>query len=212
MSTVLYVTAHPLNESVSHSLLVGNEFIQAYREANPKDEVIHLDLYKMDIPQIDADVLNGWGLLRSGASFDQLSTESKMKVSRLSELVDQFLEADKIVVANPVWNFLFPPVLKTYIDAICIAGKTFKFSDEGKLVGLASDKKLLHIQASGSVLSEGPFSSFEFSHRYLTAIAAFIGIPSVEVIFIEGIGASADRVPEIKEKAIEQALKLAKNF
>jgi FMN-dependent NADH-azoreductase len=31
--------------------------------ANPKDEVIHLDLYSIDIPMIDADVFSGWGKL-----------------------------------------------------------------------------------------------------------------------------------------------------
>jgi FMN-dependent NADH-azoreductase len=211
MSTVLYVTAHPLEKSTSYSLSVGHEFIQAYREANPEDEVIHLDLFQVDVPQLDADVLNAWNLLRSGGSLDQLSAGSQAKVARLSELVDQFLEADKIVIANPVWNYLFPPVLKAYIDAICVAGKTVKYTPEG-IIGLATDKKLLHIQASGSILSEGPAAGFEFSHRYLTAISQFIGIPSIEVIYIEGTGAKPDQAVAIKEKAVQQALELAKSF
>ncbi len=165
----------------------------------------------MDIPQLDAEVLSGWGQLRSGSSFDQLSSGSQAKVARLSELVDQFVAADKIVVVNPVWNFLFPPVSKAYIDAICVAGKTVKYTPEG-IIGLATDKKLLHIQASGSVLSEGPAAGFEFSHRYLTAVSNFIGIPSIEVIYIEGTGAAPDQAPTIIEKAIQQALELAKSF
>lgn len=211
MSTVLYVTAHPLDQSTSYSLSVGHEFIQAYREINPKDEVIHLDLFKVDIPQLDAEVLSAWSQLRSGDTFDQLNAGSQAKVARLSELVDQFVEADKIVIANPVWNYLFPPVLKAYIDAICVAGKTVKYTPEG-IIGLAADKKMLHIQASGSVLSEGPAAGFEFSHRYLTAISQFIGIPSIEVIYIEGTGAAPDQASAIKEKAIQQALELAKSF
>lgn len=59
MATVLYITAHPLHPEESYSLAVGAEFIEAYREANPADEVVHLDLYKENIPQIDADVLRG---------------------------------------------------------------------------------------------------------------------------------------------------------
>lgn len=46
MATVLYITAHPLNPEESYSLAVGKQFIGAYREANPTDEVVHLDLYK----------------------------------------------------------------------------------------------------------------------------------------------------------------------
>ncbi|MDU5950941.1 MAG: NAD(P)H-dependent oxidoreductase, partial [Paenibacillus macerans] len=68
MATVLYITAHPLDSQSSFSLAVGEEFIEAYRQANPADEVIHLNLYQENIPQIDADVLHGWGKIRSGSS------------------------------------------------------------------------------------------------------------------------------------------------
>ncbi len=34
--------------------------------------------------------------------FDQLSAESQAKVARLGEIVDQFVAADKVVIANPV--------------------------------------------------------------------------------------------------------------
>lgn len=38
--------AHPLDSQSSFSLAVGEEFIEAYRQANPTDEVVHLDLYQ----------------------------------------------------------------------------------------------------------------------------------------------------------------------
>jgi FMN-dependent NADH-azoreductase len=48
----------------------------------------------------------------------------------LTDSFNQFIDADKIVIVNPVWNFLFPPILKAYIDTIVIAGKIFKFTQE----------------------------------------------------------------------------------
>ena len=39
-----------------------------------------------------------------------------------------------------MWNLSFPPVLKAYIDAIAVAGKTFKYTAEGPK-GLLTDKK-----------------------------------------------------------------------
>ncbi|WP_042161284.1 FMN-dependent NADH-azoreductase [Paenibacillus gorillae] len=207
MSTVLYVTAHPLAVGDSHSMTVGQQFIETYSKAHPTDEIVHLNLYKADIPQLDEDVLTGWNQLKGGQSLEQLSAGSQAKVTRLNELVDQFLAADKIVIVNPVWNFLFPPVLKAYIDAICIPGKTVKYTPQG-IFGLATDKKLLHIQASGSVLTK---TGLEFSHQYLSAVANFMGIPSIEVIYIEGTG-SRDQAPLIKEKAIQQAFELAARF
>ncbi|WP_254438219.1 NAD(P)H-dependent oxidoreductase [Paenibacillus sp. DCT19] len=60
MANVLYVTAHPLNTD-TYSLSVGNQFIKTYKKFNPKDVISHLDLYRTDLPQIDADILGHWG-------------------------------------------------------------------------------------------------------------------------------------------------------
>lgn len=213
MATVLYITAHPHDHQNSYSLSVGKEFIDAYREANPKDEVVHVDLYRQNIPQIDADVFSGWGKLSSGTDFAQLTTEEKAKVSRLGELSDQFAAADKYVFVNPMWNFSFPPVMKAYIDSICVAGKTFKYVQDVGPVGLLGDKKAVHIQAAGNFYMEGgPFADFEIGHRHLTMIMKFLGVPSFEGIFVEGVAAKADQAPAIKEKAIQQARELAQKF
>ncbi|PWW02443.1 FMN-dependent NADH-azoreductase [Paenibacillus cellulosilyticus] len=210
MATVLYITAHPLDPQESFSLAVGKEFIEAYREANPTDEVVHLDLYKENIPPFDADVLRGWEKLRSGSSFDQLSEAEQSKVARLDAIVDQYVAADKYVYVSPMWNFSVPPVLKAYTDATSIPGKTFKYTKDGP-IGLLSGKKALHIQASGSVYSEGPLAEIEMGYSYLRKILQFYGIQSLEAIFAEGT-ASSERAPAIKEKAIAHAKEAATRF
>ncbi|MFD1774757.1 FMN-dependent NADH-azoreductase [Paenibacillus rhizophilus] len=211
MSTVLYITAHPHDHQTSYSMAVGNEFIEAYREAHPDDEVIRLDLFKLDIPHIDADVFSGWGKLASGSSFDQLSDDEKAKVGRLGEIVDQYVAADKYVFVSPMWNFSFPPILKAYIDAVCVAGKSFKYTEQG-IIGLLTDKKAIHIQASGGVYSEGPAAGFESGHSYLAKIMQFHGVPSFDGIFVEGMAAKPDQAQSIKEAAIEKAKEAAKTF
>ncbi|RTE10712.1 NAD(P)H-dependent oxidoreductase [Paenibacillus whitsoniae] len=210
MATVLYITAHPLDPQESFSLAVGKEFIESYCEANPTDEVIHLDMYKEYIPQFDADVLRGWGKLRSGLSFDQLSDAEQSKVARLEAIVDQYVAADKYVYVSPMWNFSIPPVLKAYTDATSIPGKTFKYTQNGP-VGLLSGKKALHIQASGSVYSEGPLASLEMGYSYLNKVLRFYGIQSLEALFVEGT-ASLDQASAIKEKAIAHTAEIAKRF
>lgn len=210
MATILYITAHPLDPQESFSLAVGKEFIEAYREANPTDEAVHLDLYKENIPQFDADVLRGWEKLRSGSSFDQLSEAEQSKVARLDEIVNQYVSADKYVYVSPMWNFSIPPVLKAYTDATSIPGKTFKYTKNGP-EGLLSGKKALHIQASGSVYSKGPLAEVEMGYSYLKKILQFYGIQSMEAIFVEGT-ASSERAPAIKEEAIAHAKEVATRF
>lgn len=211
LATVLHITAHPHDHQTSFSMAVGKAFIDTYREANPNDEVIQLDLYSIQVPHIDADVFSGWGKLRGGQQFSDLSKEEQSKVGRLGEITDQFVAADKYVFVTPMWNFSFPPLMKAYIDAICIAGKTFKYTETGP-VGLLPDKKALHIQASGGVYSEGPAAAMEMGHRYISTIMSFFGITDFQGIFVEGMAQTPDKAPQIKEEAISRAQALAKTF
>ncbi len=208
MAQVLYITAHPLTEEQSNSLAAGKAFLDSYKNANPEDEIIHIDLYNEEIPQIDADVFAGWGKLQSG---EELTSVEEKKVSRLAELNEQFIQADKYVFVTPLWNFSFPPVMKAYLDAVAVAGKSFKYTEEGP-VGLLTDKKALHIQARGGVYSEGPAASMEMGHRYIEIMMSFFGVPSVEGLFVEGHNATPEKAEEIKDKAISLAIETGKTF
>ncbi|MEW9500985.1 FMN-dependent NADH-azoreductase [Jeotgalibacillus marinus] len=211
MTKVLYITANPNDHTQSYSMAVGKAFIDTYKEANPADEIVHVDLFKEDVPAIDAEVFGGWGKLQNGADFSQLSDGEKAKVGRLSELCEQFIGADKYVFATPMWNFSFPPVMKAYLDSVSIAGKSFKYTEQGP-VGLLTDKKAIHIQASGGVYSEGPAASMEMGHRYLNTIMQFFAVPEFSGIFVEGQNAMPDKAEEIKEKAIAEAREVAQSF
>jgi FMN-dependent NADH-azoreductase len=211
MAKLLYITANPKAEEQSFSLSVGRAFLNAYKQQNPQDEIVELDLYQIDIPYIDTDVFSGWGKLQQGHAFDQLSAEEKAKVSRINQLTDQFIEADKYVFVTPLWNFSFPPKMKAYIDTICIAGKTFKYTENGP-VGLLKNKKAVHIQARGGIYSEGPAKEMEFGDRYLKAVLGFIGITDIQSVIAEGMAAFPNEAEGIKEKAIKQAEEVAKNF
>jgi FMN-dependent NADH-azoreductase len=107
MAKLLYITANPKREEESYGLSVGRAFLNAYKQQYPQDEIVELDLYHTDIPYIDVDVLNGWGKLQQGRAFEQLSEGEKQKISRINELTDQFISADKYVFVTPI------PILKS---------------------------------------------------------------------------------------------------
>ncbi|MBA4541341.1 FMN-dependent NADH-azoreductase [Thermoactinomyces daqus] len=208
MAKVLYITANPKPIDESFSLRVGKAFLERYKEIRPEDEIVELDLYKTEIPYIDEEVFSGWGKLAKGAD---LTPEEKKKVDRINELTEQFVSADKYVFVTPFWNFLFPPKLKAYIDTICIAGKTFKYTENGP-VGLLKGKKAVHIQARGGVYSEGPAREVEFSDRYLRTVLQFIGITDVESVIAEGMAAFPEQADAILEKAIAHGQDVAASF
>ena len=192
-------------------MAAGKAFIETYKEVNPNDEIVHIDLYKESIPHLDTDVFSGWVNFNLVKDLIELSAEEKAKVGRLNELSEQFMLGDKYVFVTPLWNFSFPPVMKAYIDSIAVVGKTFRYTEQGP-VGLLTNKKALHIQARGGVYSEGPAAGLEMGHRFLSVIMSFFGVPSFEGLFIEGHNAMPDKAQEIKENGIARAKDLAHTF
>lgn len=151
------------------------------------------------------------GKLRAGQQIDTLSTEELAKVSRLNEILDQFIATDKMIFVTPMWNFSFPSVVKTYIDAVAVPGKTFRYTETGA-VGLLHDKKVLHIQARGDFYSEGHLADEELGDRYLKHIMNFMGITEYEGLFIEGQAKMPNNAEKIKAAGIERAKQLAQSF
>jgi FMN-dependent NADH-azoreductase len=209
---LLLIIAHPLDHTVSNSQTIAKEFIKKYSEINPQDKITTINLYEQYIPLIDKDVLSAWGALQKGTQFSELSKDQQQKLSRMNEILDQFLAANKYIFVSPMWNFSMPPMLKAYIDNITIVGKTFKYTETGP-VGLLTDKKVLHIEARGGVYSEGPMQDFEMSDRYLHKLfTGFLGVPSFERIIIEGMAQFPAEASNIKSQAIAKAHKLAETF
>ncbi|WFD09668.1 FMN-dependent NADH-azoreductase [Tepidibacter hydrothermalis] len=211
MKKVLYITSNPKKEEKSFSLTAGREFINLYKQNNPDDEIIEINLYDIDIPYIDEDVFSRWEKLQSGKGFDELSDTEKEGVGKINMFTDQFIEADKYIFVNPMWNLSIPPKMKAYIDTVVIARKTFKYTENGP-VGLLKDKKAVHIQASGGIYSEGPAKNLEFGNSYIKSVLGYIGIESVESILIEGTSMQQIPSDEIKNKAVQKVREVVKNF
>jgi len=206
MSTLLAVKGHPLEAEDSHAVQLLESFLTTYKETNPEDEIIVVNPYATDFPEIDADITSGWHALIKGAEFTDLSTNQQSKLAAFNGLTEQFEKADKIVIANPLWNLSIPSRLKAWFDTICVAGKTFKYTAEGP-VGLVTGKKALHIQASG-----GFYNGQDFAAQYTRQMLNFIGITDFSEILAEGLDFDPTKVEEIMDKTTSEVVATAKTF
>ncbi|MGY3766474.1 FMN-dependent NADH-azoreductase [Vagococcus vulneris] len=203
MSNVLVIKSHPLSSKDSKSIQALEAFLDGYRSSHADDTVTILDVYNDYVPEIDGDMLSGWSNAVQGI---ELTEEQSAKVARFAELTDQFLAADKIVIANPLWNLNIPTRLKAWIDTINVAGKTFKYTETGP-VPLTENKKLFHIQSSG-----GMYDGQDPSSQYIENIFAFIGVTDKGQLYIEGIDHHPEQRDEILGKALAEAHKAGINF
>ncbi|AUS08475.1 FMN-dependent NADH-azoreductase [Laceyella sacchari] len=207
MATVLYVTANPKPESESVCLRMGREFLRTYELTNPLDEIVELDLYRDPIPLLDFDVFSGWSKLNEGSP---LTLEERKKLGRISELVEQFIHADKYIFVTPMWNFGLPPMFKAYIDLVCMQGKTYQYTAAGP-VGMLLNKKAVHIQARGQIYSQGPAQAMEYADSYVRLVLGLMGITDVQSIIAEGTS-DPQRFSQILQQGIQLAKQQAVQF
>lgn len=207
MGRVLYIVANPKKERESVCLQVGRAFLNTYELINPLDEITELNLYQEEIPFLDEDVFNGW---QKSVRREPLNQAEGHKLAKINQLTDQFISADKYIFVTPMWNFGLPPKVKAYIDTICIAGKTFKYTERGP-VGLLAGKKAVHIQARGGFYSTGQARAMEFGDSYIRLILGFMGITDVHSIIAEGTANQANYHRTLYD-TVQQAKKVAVHF
>lgn len=208
MAQVLFITANPKVTEKSASLSLGEKFLQAYKEARPEDEIVVIDLYNNDIPELDYELMDVIGNLRSGLSVGSLSEQTQQRFLRYNQLTDQFVNADKYVFVTPMWNLGMPPRVKTYIDTVCVAGKTFKYTEKGAQ-GLLQNKKCLHIHASGGFHSKDPMNHAD---PFLRDIMRFLGVEDYKTLMLEGHAALPDKAETIIQGVYEQIPETVKWF
>jgi FMN-dependent NADH-azoreductase len=125
-----------------------------------------------------------------------------------SSIVDEFLATDTVVIGAPMYNFTIPSQLKAWIDRIAIAGKTFRYTQNGP-EGLAGGKRVIIALARGGIYSEGsPAAALEHLETYLRGVFNFIGIEP-EFVIAEGLNLSPDNRTSAIEQALGETLRLA---
>jgi FMN-dependent NADH-azoreductase len=115
-----------------------------------------------------------------------------------TDILDEFLAADTVVIGAPMYNFSVPSQLKAWIDRIAVAGKTFQYVD-GKPVGLAGGKRVIVAVSRGGFYAAD--NAFEHVETYLKSLFNFIGIEP-EFVRADGINYG----PEQREAGIASGL------
>ncbi|MGI6685211.1 MAG: FMN-dependent NADH-azoreductase [Bacillota bacterium] len=201
MSTVLYIKANAKPEGASRTFRISDKFIDAYLAGHPQDKIITLDLYKEGINFLSESDIN--------TAFSPKTSENRDHP--VLKYAYQFAEADKYVVAEPLWNLGVPAILKAYIDYVSISGITFKYTEKGP-VGLLNGKKAVNIITRGGDYSSEPASMFELGDRYIRTIFGFFGITDYTTIAADNLDVQGQDVEKIVAEAIAKAQDIAKNF
>ncbi len=200
MSKVLYIKADAKSEGESRTVRIADSFIAAYKAQNPDDEIIELDLYE-----------SGIQFLPKGKVMEMRGAGPNGMDNPLLKFAYEFAEADKYVIAEPIWNLGIPAILKAYIDSVAIGGITFRYTEKGP-EGLCLNKKALNIITRGGDYSSEFRSSIEMADKYLRNIFGFMGITDFTTIAADKLDMITEDTEALINDAIAQGKEIAQNF
>lgn len=150
--------------------------VDRIRTFAPDADVTHRDLVTDPLAHVELHSLPGDGT--HGA------VES-------AAVLEEFLAADTVVIGAPMYNWTIPTQLKAWIDRIMVAGKTFRYTENGP-VGLAGGKRvIIAVSRGGFYGAETPIASMEHVESYLNQVFNVIGIQP-EFVIAEGVSVSPD--------------------
>jgi FMN-dependent NADH-azoreductase len=179
---LLHIDTSVLGEnSVSRQL--GAAAVDTWRRHDPRLEVRHRDLDRDPVPHLSSRTLSG---------------EDATATAMGDTVLQEFIDADVVVIGVPFYNFGIPSTLKAWIDRIAVAGKTFRYTQDGPQ-GLAGGKRVILAIASGGPHAGTPR---DFAEPYLRTLLGFLGIDDIQVVRAEGVAIS----PEHRTAAVSAAL------
>ena len=194
--TVLKINASARKEG-SNSRAVADYLAQQLGE-----EIIERDLVASPLPPMSAEDLVG---VHGSHEPDRDSLRQHLQVS--TELIDELKAADTIVFGTPMYNFSVPAYLKQWIDYICRAGVTFRYTANGP-EGLTGVKRAFIVTASGGT----PIGSdMDFASRYLEQVCRFIGIEDVIHIDASGSKREPEKVIAEAKAQVDVAIEALRN-
>ncbi|PLC48217.1 FMN-dependent NADH-azoreductase [Pollutimonas subterranea] len=186
-----------INGANSVSRKLTKDIVSQWMADHSNTQVEYLDL-AADTPSHFSQDAMGFRLPPSSVAL----TEAQRRENDLSEkLVSQFLAADVIVVGSPLYNFSISSQLKSWIDRLAQAGRTFTYTANGP-EGLAKGKIVIAALSRGGIYSTSEAGqAMEHQESYLKTIFGFFGITDVRVVRAEG----TDMGAESRTKALQTA-------
>jgi FMN-dependent NADH-azoreductase len=197
---LLHIDSSVLGPS-SVSRQVSAAIVDRLREATAGLDIIYRDLTLTPLAHLS-------GLHLSAAQGTLPEADLQQDLATGQAVMEEFLDADIVVLGAPMYNFTIPSQLKAWIDRIVVAGKTFKYGPRGP-EGLAGGKRVIIAISRGGFYGAGtPAAVGEHLETYLRWVFGFIGVANPEFISADGVQVG----PEHREKALTGALQAATNL
>ncbi|MBV7493680.1 FMN-dependent NADH-azoreductase [Pseudomonas sp. NPDC086112] len=189
---LLHIDSSILGDNSASRQLSG-EVVKTWQAAEPGVVVTYRDLAADAISHFSANTL-----VAAGTAAELRNAAQQHEAELSAQALAEFIAADAVVIAAPMYNFTIPTQLKAWIDRIAVAGQTFRYTEAGP-EGLCGGKKVVIVSTSGG-LHVGQATGVAHED-YLKVLFGFLGITDIEFVRAHGL-AYGD---EVRTKAMSDA-------
>jgi FMN-dependent NADH-azoreductase len=156
--------------------------------------VIERDLVTSPLPPMSPQDLVG---VHGSHEDDRDSLQRHLALS--DELIAELKQADTLVLGVSMYNFGVASYLKQWIDYVCRAGVSFRYTENGP-EGLTGVRRAFIVTASGGTPIGG---DADFASRYLEQVCRFLGIDEIHHIDASGSKRTPEAVLESGRQQID---------
>ncbi|PRA71199.1 FMN-dependent NADH-azoreductase [Pseudomonas sp. MYb187] len=175
---LLHIDSSILGDN-SASRQLSRSVVEAWKAADPSVEVVYRGLAADAISHFSAATL-----VAAGTPQDLRDAAQQHEAQLSAETLQEFLDADAVVIGAPMYNFTVPTQLKAWIDRVAVAGKTFRYTEAGP-EGLCGDKKVILVSTAGGLHAGQPTGVGH--EEFLKVFLGFIGVTDLEIVRAHGL-------------------------
>jgi len=157
----------------SNTRAIGRTFADTWRAASSDHVVVYRDLHATPPPHLADATLHFAARLRPADAHPPAEAEATQ-----SELLDELLGADVLLVGAPLYNYSVPSSLKAWIDHIHVPGVTAPFDEPSQ--PLAGRPAVVVTSQGGTYTADSPTAGWDH------------GVPVLELILGQALGMSVD--------------------
>lgn len=184
----------------SASRHLSRSVVEAWSAVTADAKVTYRDLASDALSHFSAATL-----VAAGTPAELRDVAQKHEAELAERTLEEFLAADAIVIGAPMYNFAIPSQLKAWIDRIAVAGKSFKYTENGP-VGLAGGKTVVIASSAGGIHAGQP--SGQAHEDYLVRMLNFVGIDDIEIVRAEGLAYGEEPRAEAMKGAAQRISEL----
>ncbi|MGQ7804101.1 FMN-dependent NADH-azoreductase [Hafnia alvei] len=194
---LLHIDSSPFTTQ-STSRVLSAAIVTQLQEKHRIQSVIYRDVGLTPPPHLTEAVFNA---MRTGVA--GCSDEVIYAVDAANQAIEELKMCDALVIGAPMFNHSIVTNLKSWIDQVCQAGKTFAFTSQGAQ-GLIADKPVFIASTRGGIYADDAHRAMDFQEPYLVSALSLMGLKNVKIIRAEGVDKTYPGRSEAQRMALEE--------